>query len=258
MLLHARATLLRRDFELAEATRSRTSSVTARRRCRTNSPASAVNGSDSRPSFKIRFGARVSPSGRRSGQQAASEPGAARRPLPRLSEARQTRAQQTQPRPRSGQRRPRGGVDRHRVNGPPPTPKVLAPMQAQDSLEQARWRTRAILYAAKSTEDRHGSMPTQLADCRKLAEPEGWEIKPSTQGRRAPSAVTVGRSWRRRWSTRIGSRPACSASNTPIAWLEAMLVRRGICRARLLQPPRRPRPRPDPQRRERQGAERGA
>ena len=33
--------------------------------------------------------------------------------------------------------------------------------------------TSAILYAAKSTEDRRGSIPTQLADCRAAAEAEG-------------------------------------------------------------------------------------
>ena len=35
---------------------------------------------------------------------------------------------------------------------------------------------RAILYAAKSTEDKHGSIPTQLEDCRAMAEREGWEV----------------------------------------------------------------------------------
>lgn len=34
----------------------------------------------------------------------------------------------------------------------------------------------AILYAAKSTEDVHDSLPTQLEDCRTLAEREGWEV----------------------------------------------------------------------------------
>ena len=34
----------------------------------------------------------------------------------------------------------------------------------------------AVLYAAKSTADTHGSIPTQLEDCRALAEREGWEI----------------------------------------------------------------------------------
>lgn len=31
-----------------------------------------------------------------------------------------------------------------------------------------------MIYAAKSTEDRHGSVPTQLADCRAMADSEGW------------------------------------------------------------------------------------
>lgn len=35
---------------------------------------------------------------------------------------------------------------------------------------------RAVLYAAKSTEDVHGSMPTQLDDCRALAQRQGWTI----------------------------------------------------------------------------------
>jgi DNA invertase Pin-like site-specific DNA recombinase len=36
--------------------------------------------------------------------------------------------------------------------------------------------TMAVIYAAKSTEDRHGSIPTQLADCRALAERERLEV----------------------------------------------------------------------------------
>jgi DNA invertase Pin-like site-specific DNA recombinase len=35
---------------------------------------------------------------------------------------------------------------------------------------------KAILYAAKSTEDKRGSIPTQLEDCRAMAEREGWEV----------------------------------------------------------------------------------
>jgi site-specific DNA recombinase len=33
----------------------------------------------------------------------------------------------------------------------------------------------AVLYAAKSTEDKRGSIPTQLEDCRAMVEREGWE-----------------------------------------------------------------------------------
>jgi hypothetical protein len=33
-----------------------------------------------------------------------------------------------------------------------------------------------IVYAAKSSEDRHGSIPTQLEDGRAMCEREGWEI----------------------------------------------------------------------------------
>jgi site-specific DNA recombinase len=35
---------------------------------------------------------------------------------------------------------------------------------------------KAVIYGAKSTEDVHGSIPTQLADCRALAERQGWEV----------------------------------------------------------------------------------
>ena len=35
---------------------------------------------------------------------------------------------------------------------------------------------RAVVYAAKSTEDKRGSIATQLRDCRDLAECEGWEV----------------------------------------------------------------------------------
>jgi hypothetical protein len=39
--------------------------------------------------------------------------------------------------------------------------------------------TRAVLYAAKSTQDKHRPIPTQLADCREMAEREGWTSWPS-------------------------------------------------------------------------------
>ncbi|MBO9533939.1 MAG: recombinase family protein [Solirubrobacteraceae bacterium] len=35
---------------------------------------------------------------------------------------------------------------------------------------------KVVIYAAKSTEDRHGSIPTQIEDCRALAERSGWEV----------------------------------------------------------------------------------
>lgn len=35
---------------------------------------------------------------------------------------------------------------------------------------------RAVIYAAKSTEDLRGSIPDQLRDCRAMAEREGWEV----------------------------------------------------------------------------------
>jgi DNA invertase Pin-like site-specific DNA recombinase len=36
--------------------------------------------------------------------------------------------------------------------------------------------TVAVIYAAKSTEDKHGSIPDQLADCRAMAAREGWPV----------------------------------------------------------------------------------
>jgi DNA invertase Pin-like site-specific DNA recombinase len=36
--------------------------------------------------------------------------------------------------------------------------------------------TPCVVYAAKSSEDVHGSIPTQLADCRAYADREGWEV----------------------------------------------------------------------------------
>lgn len=33
-----------------------------------------------------------------------------------------------------------------------------------------------VIYAAKSTEDKKGSIPTQLEDCRAMAEREGWDV----------------------------------------------------------------------------------
>jgi DNA invertase Pin-like site-specific DNA recombinase len=36
--------------------------------------------------------------------------------------------------------------------------------------------THAVVYGAKSTEDVHGSIPTQLHECRQLADRQGWEI----------------------------------------------------------------------------------
>lgn len=41
--------------------------------------------------------------------------------------------------------------------------------------EAYRPRT-AIIYAAKSTTDEHGSIPTQIEDCRRMAEREGWTV----------------------------------------------------------------------------------
>ncbi len=34
----------------------------------------------------------------------------------------------------------------------------------------------AVIYAAKSTEDKHGSIPTQISDCHAMAQREGWVV----------------------------------------------------------------------------------
>src|SRR3954447_23425291 len=36
--------------------------------------------------------------------------------------------------------------------------------------------TPVVIYAAKSTADRKGSIPTQLSDCHAMAEREGWRV----------------------------------------------------------------------------------
>src|SRR4051794_11170081 len=37
-------------------------------------------------------------------------------------------------------------------------------------------RTSAVIYAAKSTQDTHGSIPGQIKDCEAIAAEEGWEV----------------------------------------------------------------------------------
>lgn len=39
----------------------------------------------------------------------------------------------------------------------------------------------AVAYGAKSTEDKHRSIPTQIEDCRQLAEREGWDVQAEYQ-----------------------------------------------------------------------------
>ena len=40
----------------------------------------------------------------------------------------------------------------------------------------------AVLYAAKSTTDERGSIPTQLQDARQLSEREGWTVVAEHRG----------------------------------------------------------------------------
>lgn len=59
--------------------------------------------------------------------------------------------------------------------------------------------TVAVIYAAKSTDDKHGSIPTQLADCRAMADREGWEVvgeyqdegKSAYRGNRGPGLAAA-------------------------------------------------------------------
>jgi DNA invertase Pin-like site-specific DNA recombinase len=57
---------------------------------------------------------------------------------------------------------------RRRSHAPGPEPGGKSMAQPEPN--------KAILYAAKSTEDKHGSIRTQLADTRAMAEREGWEV----------------------------------------------------------------------------------
>src|SRR5215212_8324920 len=44
------------------------------------------------------------------------------------------------------------------------------------SMDVTQATTPAVLYAAKSTQDRHDSIPTQLDDAREMAEDNGWKV----------------------------------------------------------------------------------
>ena len=80
------------------------------------------------------------------------------------------------------------------------------------------WRleTPAVLYAAKSTEDTRGSIPTQLDDGRDMAEREGWESRAiRRRSRDALDAAIVVRSSLRRWRTPSEIAPCVLVSSTP-------------------------------------------
>jgi DNA invertase Pin-like site-specific DNA recombinase len=49
-------------------------------------------------------------------------------------------------------------------------------MDEPEATDVARTPIPAVIYAAKSTEDRHGSIVAQLADCRKMAAENGWRV----------------------------------------------------------------------------------
>ena len=48
-------------------------------------------------------------------------------------------------------------------------------MKQQETYRE-QGKVKAVVYSAKSSEDRHGSIPSQIADCRRAAEAEGREI----------------------------------------------------------------------------------
>jgi DNA invertase Pin-like site-specific DNA recombinase len=49
-------------------------------------------------------------------------------------------------------------------------------MDEPEASGTARAPIPAVIYAAKSTEDKHGSIASQLADCRKMAAENGWSV----------------------------------------------------------------------------------
>jgi DNA invertase Pin-like site-specific DNA recombinase len=71
----------------------------------------------------------------------------------------------------------------------------------QEKSDEKRRPTPVVAYAAKSTEDLHGSIKTQIEDCRALAEREGWEIvcvftdenKSAYHGNRGPGLIDAKR-----------------------------------------------------------------
>ena len=67
-----------------------------------------------------------------------------------------------------------------------------------------------MIYAAKSTEDKHGSIPTQLEDCRQMAEREGWTVV-------GESTTRLQRLSRQPWP---GARPGRSGSPASAETLE--------------------------------------
>jgi hypothetical protein len=56
------------------------------------------------------------------------------------------------------------------------TPGVRTIKEMSSMIERKDTDERGVIYAAKSTTDVHGSIPAQIADCRKLAESQGVEI----------------------------------------------------------------------------------
>ena len=86
----------------------------------------------------------------------------------------------------------------------------------------------AVIYAAKSTEDTRGSIPTQLADCRKMAEREGWQIVDEYQDEAASAWRATGYpASRPRWSMRRAPPLRCLWCSTPTGLPGATLAKRG-------------------------------
>jgi hypothetical protein len=56
-------------------------------------------------------------------------------------------------------------------------------------------KVEAVIYAAKSTEDRMGSIETQLEDCRRMAEREGWTVIDVQQDEGGPLRGAVQGHW---------------------------------------------------------------
>jgi DNA invertase Pin-like site-specific DNA recombinase len=52
----------------------------------------------------------------------------------------------------------------------------MSASETEEKTEMADTRTPCVIYAAKSTQDKHLSIPDQIRDCEKKAEEEGWEV----------------------------------------------------------------------------------
>jgi site-specific DNA recombinase len=60
---------------------------------------------------------------------------------------------------------------------PSANPLLFGALKATHTDTKAQDRPFAVIFAAKSTEDIHGSIPTQIDDCEAMAKREGWTVE---------------------------------------------------------------------------------